>query len=94
MKLTEPLTRQYIASYWAQCQTLFTHRQADLSGLSEIDTVGLAFLVQWSQALAAEQQPLVLLTPPASFYPLADLYGVSSFFELTDTPAGSQNGTK
>lgn len=89
MKLTRELTRAHLPAYWAERQSLFTNRQADLSELSEIDSIGLAFLVQWSQALAAEQRPLGLLTPPASFYPLADLYGVSSFFELTDTSAGS-----
>ncbi|MFD1006921.1 MULTISPECIES: STAS domain-containing protein [Oceanisphaera] len=94
MKLTRELTRTHLPAYWSERQLLFTNRQADLSELSEIDSIGLAFLVQWSQALAVEQRPLGLLAPPASFYPLADLYGVSSFFELTDTFAGSHNGTE
>lgn len=93
MKLTRDLTRAHLSAYWSERLSLFTHRQADLSELSEIDSIGLAFLVQWSQALAVEQRPLGLLTPPASFYSLADLYGVNSFFELTDPPAGSKNGT-
>ncbi|WP_417618612.1 STAS domain-containing protein [Oceanisphaera sp.] len=94
MKLTRELTRAQLSAYWAERQTLFASREADLSGLKEIDSIGLAFLVQWSQSLTAEQRPLALLTPPASFYPLADLYGVSSFFELADNPAGRPNGTE
>lgn len=94
MKLTRELTRAQLPAYWSERQALFANRQADLSELKEIDSIGLAFLVQWSQSLTAEQGPLALLAPPASFYPLADLYGVSSFFELTDNPAGSPNGTE
>lgn len=87
MKLTQPLTREQLPNYWAQREALFTHKTVDLSALQEIDSIGLAFLVQWSQSLAAEQRPLTLHSPPASFYPLADLYGVGAFFAPTDTPA-------
>lgn len=89
--LTLPLTRDQLASYWAQREQLFTHNRVDLSGLREIDSIGLAFLVQWSQSLAADARPLTLYTPPASFYPLADLYGVGEFFAPTDNLAESLN---
>ncbi|MGO4999799.1 STAS domain-containing protein [Oceanisphaera sp. W20_SRM_FM3] len=88
--LTLPLTRDQLASYWAQREQLFTHNRVDLSGLHEIDSIGLAFLVQWSQSLAADARPLTLNSPPASFYPLADLYGVGEFFTPTDNLAESQ----
>lgn len=94
MKLTQPLTREHLPAYWAERHSLFTQSQADLSELNEIDSIGLAFLVQWSQAMGTEQQALSLLKPPASFYPLADLYGVNSFFELTHSLAGCENGTE
>jgi phospholipid transport system transporter-binding protein len=89
MKLERELTRDMLPAYWAERNTLFGAERVDLSELKQIDSVGLAFLVQWSQALAAGNKPLTLISPPASFYPLADLYGVSSFFELTDNTAES-----
>ena len=92
MKLTQPLTRDQVSYYWAQREQLFRHSQADLSAIGEIDSIGLAFLVQWSQSLAADARPLTLHTPPANFYPLADLYGVGEFFAPTDNLAESQNG--
>ncbi len=91
MKLSRALTRDNLPAYWAERSTLFGAGQVDLSALSQLDSVGLAFLVQWSQALAADNQSLTLISPPASFYPLADLYGVSSLFELTDNTAESQH---
>ena len=78
--LTQPLTKAQLPSYWAQREQLFSQNKADLSAVGEIDSIGLAFLVQWSQSLAADARPLTLVTPPANFYPLADLYGVGDFF--------------
>ncbi len=92
MKLSRALTREHLSAYWAEREALFVHRQADLSDLSQLDSIGLAFLVQWSQALGAEQGPLTLLSPPPSFKPLAALYGVGAYFELNDTKAGSHHG--
>ncbi|MBL1376738.1 STAS domain-containing protein [Zobellella iuensis] len=94
MKLERPLTRDELPAYWAERGTLFAAEQADLSAVEQLDSVGLAFLVQWSQALASAGKGLTLLSPPASFYPLADLYGVGSLFELTDNPSGSKNGSE
>ena len=91
LPLTQPLTKQQLPSLWAQREQLFSQNKADLSAVSEIDSIGLAFLVQWSQSLAADARPLVLVTPPTNFYPLADLYGVGDFFAPTDHFAGSQN---
>ena len=88
--LTQPLTKDQLASYWVQREQLFSHNKADLSAVNEIDSIGLAFLVQWSQSLAADARPLTLNTPPANFYPLADLYGVGEFFAPTDNLAESQ----
>ncbi|MBR9859022.1 MAG: STAS domain-containing protein [Gammaproteobacteria bacterium] len=94
MKLERELTRDMLPAYWAERNTLFGAERADLSKLKQIDSVGLAFLVQWSQALAAGNKALTLISPPTSFYPLADLYGVGSLFELTDNPSGSQHGSE
>lgn len=94
MKLERPLIRDELPAYWAERGGLFAAEQVDLSDVVQLDSVGLAFLVQWSQALAAEGKTLTLLSPPASFYPLADLYGVGSLFELTDNPSGSKNGSE
>ena len=88
--LTQPLIKEQLPHYWAQRTQLFSHNQADLSAVREIDSIGLAFLVQWSQSLAANARPLTLAKPPANFYPLADLYGVSDFFALIDSLAESQ----
>ena len=88
--LTQPLTKEQLPSYWAQREQLFSQNKADLSAVREIDSIGLAFLVQWSQSLAADARPLTLATPPANFYPLADLYGVGDFFAPTDPLAESQ----
>ncbi|ART80820.1 STAS domain-containing protein [Oceanisphaera avium] len=84
MKLTQPLTRNQLAHYWNQREQLFSQARADLSAVQEIDSIGLAFLVQWSQSLAAELRPLTLDTPPANFLPLVDLYGVGEFFASTN----------
>ncbi|MDP5293142.1 STAS domain-containing protein [Oceanimonas sp. CHS3-5] len=94
MKLTRPLTREQLPAWWAERDTLFAETRADLSAVERIDSVGLALLVQWSQALAARDQRLALCSPPDSFYPLADLYGVSSLFELPETDSRSQHGSE
>ncbi|WP_445401373.1 STAS domain-containing protein [Zobellella sp. An-6] len=94
MRLERALTRDELPAYWAERQSLFTLDRVALDGVEQLDSVGLAFLVQWSQALATEGKTLTLLSPPASFYPLADLYGVGSLFELTDNPSGSKNGSE
>ena len=91
LPLTLPLTKDQLPAYWAQRAQLFSHNRADLSAVREIDSIGLAFLVQWSQSLAADARPLTLATPPANFYPLADLYGVGDYFAPTDPLAESQN---
>ncbi|MFP2770074.1 STAS domain-containing protein [Oceanisphaera sp. KMM 10153] len=87
MKLERELTRDMLPAYWAERNILFGAERVDLSGLKQVDSVGLAFLVQWSQALAAGNKQLTLISPPTSFFPLADLYGVSSLFELVDNTA-------
>lgn len=89
--LTLPLTKQQLPSLWAQRSQLFSQSSVDLSAVKEIDSIGLAFLVQWSQSLAADARPLALVTPPANFYPLAELYGVGDFFAPTDNLAESKN---
>lgn len=94
MKLNRALVKEELPAYWAERQHLFASEQADLGEVGQLDSVGLAFLVQWSQALAESGRPLRLASPPATFYPLADLYGVSSLFQLTDNPSGSQNGSE
>lgn len=94
MKLTGPLTRAELPEYWSERDRYFTVTCADLSQVTQIDSVGLAFLVQWSQALAEKDQILELSSPPAAFHSLANLYGVSSLFVLTPNHSGSQNGSE
>ncbi|PSJ40150.1 STAS domain-containing protein [Zobellella taiwanensis] len=94
MKLTRPLIREQLPAYWAERHALFAEDNAELGEVEQIDSVGLAFLVQWSQALSAAGRGLTLSAPPASFYPLADLYGVSELFTLADNDSGSQHGSE
>lgn len=94
MKLSRPLTREQLPSWWAERDTLFAVAKADLSGVERIDSTGLALLVQWSQHLASREQRLVLCSPPEGFYPLADLYGVGSLFDLPDNDSRSQHGSE
>ncbi|WP_107850933.1 STAS domain-containing protein [Oceanimonas marisflavi] len=94
MKLTRSLTREQLPAWWAERDTLFADTTADLSGVERIDSVGLALLVQWSQALASRDKRLALSSPPDSFYPLADLYGVGSLFDLPKNDSRSQHGSE
>lgn len=94
MKLSRPLTREQVPAWWAERYTLFADSQADLSAVERIDSTGLALLVQWSQQLAAQNKRLALLSPPKEFYPLADLYGVGSLFDLPDNDSRSPHGSE
>ncbi|MCT7654897.1 STAS domain-containing protein [Oceanimonas sp. NS1] len=94
MKLTRALTREQLPAWWAERNTLFAECSADLSAVERIDSVGLALLVQWSQHLAGRDKRLALIAPPDSFYPLADLYGVASLFELPKNDSRSQHGSE
>ena len=94
MKLTGPLTKAELPGYWAKRQQYFGATDADLSQVTQMDSVGLAFLVQWSQALAETGKTLELRSPPAAFHSLAHLYGVSQLFALAPHNPGSQHGSE
>ncbi|GAA3541884.1 STAS domain-containing protein [Zobellella aerophila] len=94
MKLTRPLTKAELPKYWSERQQYFGAADADLSQVTQMDSVGLAFLVQWSQVLAETDKTLELRSPPAAFHSLAHLYGVSQLFALVPNNPGSQNGSE
>lgn len=94
MKLSRPLTREQVSALWAERHTLFAAAEADLSGVERIDSTGLALLVQWSQQLSARGQRLALFSPPEGFYPIVDLYGVGSLFDLPDNDSRSPHGSE
>ncbi|WP_116474418.1 STAS domain-containing protein [Zobellella maritima] len=94
MKLTRPLTKAELAKYWSERARYFEAADADLSQVTQMDSVGLAFLVQWSQALANTGKTLELRSPPAAFHSLAQLYGVGQLFTLTPNNPGSQHGSE
>jgi len=52
--------------------------QIDLSGISEFDSAGLAWLVTFYQPLGCQ-----FLNPPASLRKLANLYGLTPLFNLS-----------
>lgn len=49
----------------------------DLSGMSPVDSSGIAVLLAWQRTAQARGHSLRLLNPPSGMISLAEMYGVS-----------------
>jgi phospholipid transport system transporter-binding protein len=55
----------------------------DLSGVSEVDSSGLAVLFGWQRAATVQGKTISILNPPQNLCSLADVYGVSGLLPLS-----------
>ena len=54
----------------------------DLSGVTEMDSSGLAVLFGWHRAAQAQGKPFRVYNPPRNLISLAEVYGVSGLLPL------------
>ena len=66
------------AAALAQGKTTF-----DLSGVTEIDSSGLAVLFGWQRAAQVQGKGITILNPPHNLRSLADVYDVSDLLSLS-----------
>ncbi len=75
-----PLTVKTVPALWQQRRELFKDDCTDLRGVDEIDSAGVAFLVQWAKA-----QPLgrlSLYNVPENALKLIKTFKLDPLFEL------------
>lgn len=55
----------------------------DLSGVTEIDSSGLAVLFAWQRAAQAQGKTLQIVNPPRNLISLAQVYGVDELLSMS-----------
>ncbi len=76
------LTCATVPELWKRRETLFTEHQADLSVLEEVDSAGIAFLVQWAKACEARGEKLQLAGVPPRALRLIRTFRLEGLFNL------------
>jgi phospholipid transport system transporter-binding protein len=51
----------------------------DLSGVTELDSAGIAVLLTWQRAVKAQSRPVAIVNIPDGMRKLAAVYGVADF---------------
>lgn len=77
------VTVHEVPSLWQQRASLFTEQVCDLSAVTDIDSAGIAFLVQWAKALRRQGQTLTLLHVPAQALRLISTFKLQPLFVLS-----------
>jgi phospholipid transport system transporter-binding protein len=78
------MTMDHAASLLAQGATALAQGKTtfDLSGVTEIDSSGLAVLFGWQRAAQASGKAITIINPPHNLRSLADVYDVSGLLSL------------
>jgi phospholipid transport system transporter-binding protein len=85
------LTMETAPWLWQQLKTgglLTTAREADLAGVTDADSAGLALLVAWRGSCAAAGSPLVFHALPVRISALAKLTGAEAALGADGAGAG------
>lgn len=73
------LSRESLMALWEKRQSLFAQiDQLDVSGLSHVDSTGLAMLMRLKGEFEAQKRPLKIVGISDNLTTLMDLYGVST----------------
>lgn len=79
------MTMDHAATLLAQGVEALTQGRTtfDLSGVTEIDSSGLAVLFGWQRAAQASGKSIAIVNPPHNLKSLADVYDVSGLLPLS-----------
>lgn len=83
--ITGSMTMDNAAALLAQGATALAQGKTtfDLSGVTEIDSSGLAVLFGWQRAAQVQGKGITILNPPHNLRSLADVYDVSDLLSLS-----------
>lgn len=76
------LTVKTVPALWEKRAEIFKDNSVDLGQVSEIDSAGVAFLVQWAKA--QPERRLTLKGAPDNALRLIKTFKLSKLFELQD----------
>ncbi|MFM1702259.1 lipid asymmetry maintenance protein MlaB [Aeromonas salmonicida] len=83
MKFSGDLQAPQVNALWQRRAEWWQEDQLELSGVTTLDSAGLALLVKWAKAVLVRGAIPQLVGASTDFYTLANLYGVASLFQST-----------
>ncbi|WP_454010255.1 STAS domain-containing protein [Aeromonas sp. Marseille-Q7275] len=83
MTLQGELQAPQVNTLWQQRSEWWQDDALDMSGVTTLDSAGLALLVKWAKATLVRGATPQLVGASTDFYILANLYGVASLFQPT-----------
>lgn len=78
----DKLTHVEVAALWEQRSGIFVQDQVDLQNIKQVDSSGVAFLVQWAKS--RPQKKLTLLHSTHNVRSLIRTFRLAPLFELKD----------
>ena len=83
MTLQGELQAPQVNALWQRRSEWWQDDELDMSGVTTLDSAGLALLVKWAKAALARGATPTLVGASNDFHTLANLYGVASLFHST-----------
>ena len=83
MKFSGDLQAPQVNALWQRRSEWWQDDELDMSGVTTLDSAGLALLVKWAKATLTRGATPQLVGASTDFYTLAKLYGVASLFQPT-----------
>ncbi|MDM5086025.1 STAS domain-containing protein [Aeromonas rivipollensis] len=83
MTLHGELQAPQVNALWQRRSEWWQDDALDMSGVTTLDSAGLALLVKWAKATLTRGATPQLVGASTDFYTLAKLYGVASLFQPT-----------
>ena len=83
MTLQGELQAPQVNALWQRRSEWWQDDALDMSGVTTLDSAGLALLVKWAKATLARGATPTLVGASNDFHTLATLYGVASLFHST-----------
>ena len=83
MTLQGELQAPQVNALWQRRSEWWQDDALDVSGVTTLDSAGLALLVKWAKATLTRGATPQLVGASTDFYTLAKLYGVASLFQPT-----------
>ena len=83
MTLQGELQAPQVNALWQRRSEWWQDDELDMSGVTTLDSAGLALLVKWAKATLTRGATPQLVGASTDFYTLAKLYGVASLFQST-----------
>ncbi|MGL6230228.1 STAS domain-containing protein [Aeromonas rivipollensis] len=81
MTLQGELQAPQVNALWQRRSEWWQDDALDMSGVTTLDSAGLALLVKWAKATLTRGATPQLVGASTDFYTLAKLYGVASLFQ-------------